>query len=105
MTRPFRLTKPEPSESAILAAVLQALALHPAVGGFWRQNTGAFAVGEGKNRRFIRFGVKGLPDICGYLKDGRALYTMSLDTFGNQSRFPKRRTRNEDDSRIPGRDG
>jgi hypothetical protein len=74
MTRAYRLTCPEPSESAVLDAVLQALAVHPAVGGFWRQNTGAFAIGEGRNRRFVRFGPKGSPDIHGYLKNGRALF-------------------------------
>jgi hypothetical protein len=74
MTRAYHLTRPEPSESAVLDAILQALAVHPAVGGFWRQNTGAFAIGEGRNRRFVRFGPKGSPDIHGYLKDGRALF-------------------------------
>jgi predicted NUDIX family NTP pyrophosphohydrolase len=74
MTRAYRLTRPEPSESAVLDAILQALAVHPAVGGFWRQNTGAFAIGEGRNRRFVRFGPKGSPDIHGYLNDGRALF-------------------------------
>jgi hypothetical protein len=48
--------------------------VHPAVGGFWRQNTEAFAIGEGQNRRFVRFGPKGSPDIHGYLKDSRALF-------------------------------
>jgi hypothetical protein len=70
----FRLTSLEPSESAVLDAVLQALSMHPAVGGFWRQNIGAFAIGEGRSRRFVRFGPKGSPDIHGYLKDGRALF-------------------------------
>jgi hypothetical protein len=70
----FHLTCSEPSEAAVLDAILQALAVHPAVGGFWRQNTGAFVVGEGKSRRFVRFGPKGSPDIHGYLKDGRALF-------------------------------
>jgi hypothetical protein len=73
-TNRFRLAYPEPSEAAVLDAVLQALSMHPAVGGFWRQNTGAFAIGEGRSRRFVRFGPKGSPDIHGYLKDGRALF-------------------------------
>lgn len=72
--RPFRLRALEPSEAQIQDAILRALRIHPAVGGFWRQNTGAFAEGEGKNRRFVRFGPKGSPDIHGYLTDGRALF-------------------------------
>jgi hypothetical protein len=74
LTRPFRLSHLEPRESDVQSAILRALRIHPAVGAFWRQNTGAFALGEGKARRFVRFGPKGSPDIHGYLKDGRALY-------------------------------
>jgi hypothetical protein len=39
------MTRPEPTESAVLTAILRALKIHPAVACFWRQNTGAFAVG------------------------------------------------------------
>jgi hypothetical protein len=74
MTHPIRLSRPEPRESDVQSAILRALRIHPAVGAFWRQNTGAFALGEGKAKRFVRFGPKGSPDIHGYLKDGRALF-------------------------------
>ena len=76
MTQPrsFRLTRPEPTEAAVLSAILRALRVHPAVAGFWRQNTGAFAVGEGQGKRYFRSGPKGSPDIHGYLTDGRALF-------------------------------
>lgn len=30
--------------------------------------------GKGGKPQPVRFGKKGLPDICGYLSDGRALY-------------------------------
>jgi hypothetical protein len=72
--RAYRLTRFEPREADVLASVLQALKVHPLVAHFERQNTGAFAVGEGKSRRFIRFGSPGRPDIQGHLKGGRALY-------------------------------
>lgn len=69
----FRL-KGDPSEHDIQSAILRALRIHPAVAHFWRQNTGAMAIGEGKARRFVRFGPKGQPDIQGYLKNGTALF-------------------------------
>ncbi len=72
--KPLKLKRQEPKESDIQASILRALRVHPAVAFFWRQNTGAMAIGEGKARRFVRFGPKGMPDICGFLTDGRALY-------------------------------
>ncbi len=72
--KPLKLKRPEPKESDIQASILRALRVHPAVSHSWRQNTGAMAIGEGKARRFVRFGPKGMPDICGFLTDGRALY-------------------------------
>lgn len=72
--KPLKLTRPEPKEADIQAAILRALKVHPVVAMHWRQNTGAMAIGEGKARRFVRFGPKGMPDICGFLTDGRALY-------------------------------
>lgn len=72
--KPFKLKCKEPKEADIQAAILRMLRIHPVVAFFWRQNTGAMAIGEGKARRFVRFGPKGMPDICGYLTDGRALY-------------------------------
>lgn len=66
----------EPKEATILASVLQALNFYPIVAKFWRQNTGAgrFQYSDGKTSQFIRFGFPGLPDIGGYLRDGRALH-------------------------------
>lgn len=71
----LKLTRPEPTESAVLSMIMRALKVHPKVAHFWRQNTGAMAIGEGKARRFVRFGAKGQPDIQGYLTGtGRAMY-------------------------------
>jgi hypothetical protein len=60
--------KPLPRpESDVVAAILAYLATVRGVIA-WRQNTGAVAVAatERTRRRFIRFGVKGLPDILGF---------------------------------------
>jgi hypothetical protein len=74
MTKPLRLTKPEPTESAVLSGVLRALKVHPRVAWAQRMNSGAHVTGEGKTRRFVRFGFKGCPDVIGQLVGGRALY-------------------------------
>jgi hypothetical protein len=58
----------------VQSAILRAFRIHPVVAKFWRQNTGAFTVGEGKDRRFVRFGPKGSPDIQGFLRDGQAFF-------------------------------
>lgn len=60
-------------EADVLAAVLKALALHPAVAWVRRMNTGAFKVGTGPQARFVRFGFPGCSDVLGQLKDGRFL--------------------------------
>lgn len=41
----------------------------------WRQNTGMaqYEDSKGKQRR-VRFGTPGISDICGYMRDGRALF-------------------------------
>ena len=70
---PYRLTAYEPSEAAVLAAILSLLALDRRVAWFERMNSGAFAVGDGRARRFVKFGFKGCPDILGQLKGGRLL--------------------------------
>ena len=62
-----------PKEAAILASVLQALNFYPSVVFAHRFNSGAYAVGEGKARRFVRFGFQGCPDILGMLKGGSLL--------------------------------
>ena len=73
--KPLKLTRPEPSEAAILDAVKRALALHPAVAWFERMNSGAgflWRPGSAKSQ-FMRFGFPGCPDILGQLVDGRLL--------------------------------
>lgn len=74
------------AEAQIIRDILQAFANHgfcvvdhngldpfraPSGRGMvWRSNTGALKSGS----RFIRFGVPGLPDICGVLQGGQALF-------------------------------
>ena len=72
----FRLTRPEPKETDIQAAILRALRIHPAVVWAHRMNAGAgkFSYSGGKESRFMRFGFPGMPDIMGQLKGGKALY-------------------------------
>lgn len=70
-TRKAARAKSTSREAPILRAVLEYLRYHPAVARAWRQNSGAAKLGD----RFIRFTDEvGLPDICGFMKDGRALY-------------------------------
>ena len=65
--------KPVVKEAEILASVLKALKLYPNVFFFTRMNSGAYAVGEGKARRYVRFGFPGCPDIIGMMRGGRML--------------------------------
>jgi hypothetical protein len=58
-------------ESSVLRAVLEYLRYHPRVAKAWRQNSGAVTI-EGRHVRFTD--EVGIPDICGFLKDGRGLY-------------------------------
>lgn len=69
----LRLTAVEPTEAAVLDAIRRALKIHPKVAWFERMNSGAYAAGEGKATRFVRFGFAGCPDIIGQLVDGRFL--------------------------------
>ena len=72
--RPFALTRPTVPESAVLAAVLEVLAYHPAVAWAGRFNSGAMRVGAPGRERYVRFnGVPGLSDILGQLKTGAML--------------------------------
>ena len=75
----------DPKEAAILASVLQALNFYPSVIFAHRFNSGAYAVGEGKARRFIRFGFQGCPDILGMLRGGRLLAIEVKTTSGRVS--------------------
>ena len=71
----LRLTRPEPSEAQVLAAVLEYLQRHPQVVWVARMNSGAgMMVRKGKIGQFMRFGFTGCPDIHGMLTGGRALY-------------------------------
>lgn len=56
-------------EGAILAQCLELLTLRGVL--HWRQNTGAFAIGEGAARRFFRAGAPGISDILLVLPGGR----------------------------------
>jgi hypothetical protein len=65
----------QPSEAEILRAILRLLKRHPKVAVCWRQNSGTF---QERNRdgsvRYIRANTaRGMSDIMGALKDGRAL--------------------------------
>ena len=65
----------EPSEAETLKAILQLLRRHPKVALCWRQNSGTF---QERNRdgsvRYIRANTqRGMSDIMGTLRDGRAL--------------------------------
>lgn len=71
----FRLTRPEPPESAVLAACLRALELHPRVAWACRVNSGAMTGTDANGkRRFIRFnGMPGMSDIIGQTRNGTFL--------------------------------
>jgi len=60
-------------EAPVLRAVLDFLAMLPGVVSF-RQNTGALPVGK----RFVRFGVKGMPDVLGSVP---WCYSLSVPAF------------------------
>ena len=65
----------EPSEAAILRAIIQLLHRHPRVAQAWRQNSGTF---QERNRdgsvRYIRANTqRGMSDIMGAMMDGRTL--------------------------------
>lgn len=72
-TRIFKLRPWEPNEADVLASILQALPYYRNVSWFSRMNSGAYVVGEGKDKRFIRYGFEGCPDILGMMKGGRML--------------------------------
>ena len=67
----LKLTRTNPKEAPILASVLKALNFYPNVDWWERMNVGAYVAGEGKKRRFIRYGFKGCADIIGQLKPRR----------------------------------
>ncbi len=71
-TKTLKLSS-ESKESQILSSILQALNFYPSVIWAHRFNSGAYGVGKGKERRYIRFGFEGCPDILGMLRGGRLL--------------------------------
>lgn len=79
MTRThLRLSRPEPKEADVLAAIKQALALLELRGRvvWWaRMNTGKGKVlrANGSASQWQQWGFTGCPDILGQLNDGRVL--------------------------------
>lgn len=71
--RAFKLSRPEPSEAAVLSAVMIRLQYDRKVAWARRMNSGAYSVGDAQSRRFVRFGFPGCSDILGQLRDGRLL--------------------------------
>ncbi len=72
----FRLTRPEPPESAVMAAVLKYLRLRKdRVAWVERLNSGAgqLAFADGARSQWMRFAWRGAPDLLGQLTDGRIL--------------------------------
>jgi hypothetical protein len=59
-----------PLEREVLADIMQALRNDERIWFIWRHTTGRFRDGD----RWIQVGLKGMPDICGFLKGGRALF-------------------------------
>ena len=60
----------KPTESAIQGAVVAALRAHPGVAMVWRQNAG---VVQAQSGYVMRVGEKGMADVGGILRGGRAL--------------------------------
>ena len=84
------------TESDLVRACLSWLRAAKPGGYFWRNNTGA-VVSEYKGRkRFTRFGVPGMSDICGVL-NGRAVFIECKTATGklseNQITFGEQVTR------------
>jgi hypothetical protein len=71
-------------ESAVLRACLSYLSIKGIE--HWRTNTGmAMLPGRGGKLQPVRFGKKGVPDICGYLPDGRAMFVEAKASDGKLS--------------------
>ncbi|HUP07675.1 MAG TPA: VRR-NUC domain-containing protein [Caldimonas sp.] len=71
MTRRQAAARSAQREAPILRAVHELLQYHPKVAKVWRQNSGAMKIDD----RYIQFSSElGLPDLGGFLKDGRALW-------------------------------
>ena len=100
MLKPF-----VPTEAQVLASVLQALRHDKRVAWCGRFNSGAQVVGEGKQRRFLRFhDVQGFPDIAGQLTDGRFL-AIECKRPGWKSPADERERRQQDFLALVDRNG
>jgi len=78
MRNALRLTRPEPPEQAIQAAVLRYLAIDRRIAWAQRFNTGAIRIerrdAQGRpTHRFVRFAFPGCSDILGQLASGHFL--------------------------------
>lgn len=73
--RPFRLTRPEPTEAQVQASIRALVACHPRVKWHTRINSGmAWFKGPNGSERPVKFhDMPGMSDIIGQLKDGRFL--------------------------------
>ena len=69
-SKPKKATTPQPPEKEVLKACLDLLARHPKIAFAFRANAGAMKV----DKRFMRFGFVGQPDIIGQLVGGKALW-------------------------------
>ena len=67
----FRLTAQVPLEQDVLRSVLGALKFSKKVAWYKRMNSGSYIAGDSKDRRYIRYGFIGCPDILGMLKPRR----------------------------------
>lgn len=61
------------TETDLVREILLWCSYEPRVAWAARVNTGAHAIGEGKRRRFVRYGFVGCSDIIGQMVDGRFL--------------------------------
>lgn len=71
----LKLTRPEPTEAAVLGMILRSLKSHPKVVWFARMNSaaGKLVYPDGKQSRFMKFGFVGQPDILGQVVGGKLL--------------------------------
>jgi hypothetical protein len=71
----LKLTRPEPTEGAVLNMILTALKIHPKIVWFERMNSaaGKLIYPDGNTSQFMRFGFVGMPDILGQVVGGRLL--------------------------------
>ena len=75
--RPKRVAavRTTPTESEILKSIMQLLKHHPKVAQCYRQNSGTFSLQYGDKTHYVRANTaRGMSDIAGILKGGRALY-------------------------------